>query len=522
MGKKSRRRDNKNTAAVAPPTQRGQRHRFADPVVSLTGDALANPYVVKRDDFRRIPRWPNDGIEQERKKNINGGPDSLGRIETDDPDTIAMTELLGGYPSKSPLCEIEPNPGQGEPGFVRTLPFMFQQSVARQQSDLSSAKAHLIEAYKRKDSDVRRILEEINCTYGVYKGSCDESRFPDFQAILVPLFQKNLASDENIELLFGKVSHVRHLLLDVGSQLADPPPYNSPAGDALSQFLYNPEMDAAPAPKSCAECGLVSEESCSKCAACKSVSYCSVDCQRKHWTIHKPDCRKAQGKKVSEKDVAAAQKEIEERNEHECKRNDQKHEQVKKEFMEILTSYVEEQPKLEWAHDCGGKRLQIYVPSVYADQIIGNIGRLYLDLKQVQMLSLGLYPDGIDPDKYGFRGIEFMDPRNDAHILVLFERLFSNGGEGGGVGLHIEGVFVVEKVKKGKAQWVLIPEPTSYALFDNRFAKLVKHLELAKEKAKPVPETVDLGIHNPGDPELSMLPTQFGNLVSIKPTGIYQ
>ena len=519
MGKKSRRRDNKNTAA-APSTQRGQQrhHQQFDTVVSLlTGDALANPYVVKRDDFRRLPRWPNDGIEQERKKNLKGGPDSLGRIETDDPDTIAMTELLGGYPSKSPLCEIEPK-GAWPPGFIRSLPFTFQHQVARQQSDLSSAKTHLIEAYKRKDSDVRGILEEINCMHCVYKGSCDESRFPDFQAILVPLFQKNLASDENIELLFGKVSFVRHLLLDVGSQLADPPPPNSPAGAVLSQYLYNPEMDAAPAPKSCAECGLVSEDSCSKCAGCKSVSYCSQDCQRKHWSIHKPDCLRAQGKKVSEKVAAKAQKEMEEREELERKRNDQKREQETKEFMEIFTSYAQEQPKLggHWAHDCDGKRLQIYVPSEYADQIIGNIGKLFLDLRQVQILSLGMYPDGIDPNRYGYRGIEFVDPSKDAHILILFERLFSNGGEGGGVGLHIDGVFVVEKVMKGRAQWVLIPEPTaSYASDDNRLAKLVKHLKLAKEKAKRVPQTVDLGIHNPGDPNLSMMATEFGKFVSV-------
>ena len=64
------------------------------------------------------------------------------------------------------------------------------------------------------DPDVWQILKEINCNKIVYKASSDESRFPAFQAILVPLFQKNLASDKNIQLLFGEVSHVRHLLLE--------------------------------------------------------------------------------------------------------------------------------------------------------------------------------------------------------------------------------------------------------------------------------------------------------------------
>ena len=83
--------------------------------------------------------------------------------------------------------------------------------------------------------------------------------------------------------------------------------------------------------------------------------------------------------------------------------------------------------------------------------MIGNIGKLYLQLSEVQIVSLGMFPDGIDPDKYGFRGSELKDPRNDARILVLFERLFADEGRGGGVGLHIDGVFVVEKVVRGRA-----------------------------------------------------------------------
>lgn len=517
MGKKSRRRD-RNTAATAATTRMSPQRQFA-PAPLVTGAALTNPYVVKRDDFRRLPRWPNDGIDQEREKNLKGGPDSLGRIETDDPDTIAMTELLGGYPSKSPLCEIEPlggGTGADPSGFIRSLPFMFQEGVAKQQSDLPRAKAHLVDAYKRKDPDVRRILKEINCEKCVYKGSRDGSRFPDFRVIIVPLFQKNLASDENIELLFGKVSYVRHLLLEMGAQLADPPPANSPAGDVLSQYLYDPEVKVTPAPKSCAECGLVSDEDCSKCNACKTVAYCSADCQRKHWPIHKPDCLRAQGKEVPEKVAAKAQRKMEEKEELERRRIDQEREQTAKQFMEDFAAYANERPGEHWAHDCDGKRLKIHVPTVYADQMIGNIAKLYLQLREVQILSLGMFPDGIDPDKYGYRGIDLMDPRNNAHVLVLFERLFADGGEGNGVGLHIDGVFVVEKVVQERARWKLIPEPKAlHESGDNRLHKLVKHLELAKGKAKSVPRTVDLGIHNPGDPDLSMIPTQFGNYMKI-------
>lgn len=517
MGKKSRRakRDRQPaaaiTAAVTTPLQRSEERGL----FFVSEAALDNPYVVRRNDFRRVVRWPNDGIEQEREKNLNGGQDGFGRIETDDPDTIAMTELLGGYPSKKPLCEIEPTNGNGPDCFIRSLPFMMQHAAAKRQSNLTMAKAHLIEAYKQKDMDVRRILKEINCEKAVYKGSCDKSRFPDFQAIIVPLFQQNLATDENVELLFGKVSYVRHLLLEMGAQLAEPPPKNSPAGQILSQFIYVPEVKAAPAPKTCAECGLVNE-AFSKCTACKTVAYCGADCQKKHWPIHRPDCLRSQGKDVPEKIAAKARKKIKKKEELKQTRDDQDREDGAKQFMEDFATYANEQPCDDWAHDCNGKRLPIHVPTVNADQMIGVISKFYLQLRQVQILSLCMFPDGIDPDTYGFRGIELVDQRSDAHIIVLFERLFADGGEGGGVGLHIDGVFVVEKVVNGRAWWKLVPEPkASYTSNDNRIHKLVKYLESAKGKAKSVPDNIDLGIHNPGDPMLSLIPTEFGNYVNI-------
>ena len=273
------------------------------------------------------------------------------------------------------------------------------------------------------------------------------------------------------------------------------PPANLPAGDALSQFLCVPEVKATPAPKSCAECGLVSDEDCSKCTACKTVAYCSADCQRKHWPIHKPDCLRAQGKEVPDKVAAKALRKLEEKAALEQSRNDQEREQVTKQFMENFSAYANEQPGDHWAHDCSGKRLQIHVPTIYADQMIGNIGKLYLQLREVQIVSLGMFPDGIDPDKYGFRGSELKDPRNDARILVLFERLFADEGRGGGVGLHIDGVFVVEKVVRGRAvsgNWFQSPRHRTHQVtIDCTVGKI--YLEVAKGRAKSVPETADLG-----------------------------
>ena len=46
-------------------------------------------------------------------------------------------------------------------------------------------------------------------------------------------------------------------------------------------------------PRSCSQCGSTPEK-LHTCKACRSVAYCSSNCQRAHWKIHKKDCRKYQ------------------------------------------------------------------------------------------------------------------------------------------------------------------------------------------------------------------------------------
>jgi serine/threonine protein kinase len=38
------------------------------------------------------------------------------------------------------------------------------------------------------------------------------------------------------------------------------------------------------------ECGKCGEPASKKCSKCKSIAYCSVDCQKVHWKDHKPEC----------------------------------------------------------------------------------------------------------------------------------------------------------------------------------------------------------------------------------------
>lgn len=50
------------------------------------------------------------------------------------------------------------------------------------------------------------------------------------------------------------------------------------------------EKKASASNASCLNCGDL--ENLKKCTACLAVSYCSKECQRSHWSAHKPDCKK--------------------------------------------------------------------------------------------------------------------------------------------------------------------------------------------------------------------------------------
>jgi len=87
---------------------------------------------------------------------------------------------------------------------------------------------------------------------------------------------------------------------------------NIPLTLKVHSVLHNPNFkpggdkkamtDTTPRDKAnlhmCAKCG-EADNKLKNCSACKSVAYCSVDCQRAHWKQHKPTCmtKRAKGKK---------------------------------------------------------------------------------------------------------------------------------------------------------------------------------------------------------------------------------
>lgn len=52
----------------------------------------------------------------------------------------------------------------------------------------------------------------------------------------------------------------------------------------------NPEC--RPQPTESKSCAFYATENCfKKCSGCKEVFYCSPECQKKHWKVHKQICK---------------------------------------------------------------------------------------------------------------------------------------------------------------------------------------------------------------------------------------
>lgn len=258
-----------------------------------------------------------------------------------------------------------------------------------------------------------------------------------------------------------------------------------------------------------------------KCAACRTVHYCGKTCQVKAWKIHKPDCLRAQGKVVSDKTQSAAERAIQAKKEAAIGRQQEEKEAYERTVLEGMRAFLIEGPEYAdtWHYDCNGKLLKAHLPQFGANLELfaaKNVG-----LEGGEVLSLGVFPDGIDHEKYNFRGALFTDPSNDcghgegAKIMVLHTFPYESAIVLCDVIAYaIDGIFVVENVVGRRAKWKRVSEPTylpagSYT----RLEFFEEYLRNAKQEAKSVPSEVDLGIHNPGDPSVDVVETAMGQYI---------
>jgi hypothetical protein len=325
-----------------------------------------------------------------------------------------------------------------------------------------------------------------------------------------------------MELLFGQVAHVRHLLLQIGADMADPPPSSSPAGALLSQFQQSANVRVA---SQCAMCESEEEErrtSTDKCAPCRTVYYCSKICQRKHWPVHKPDCLMAQGKPVPDSVRDKAARILAEWEESNLQREEQARNEYDAEVQAALQAFINENPSKvkTMSEDCHGKRRRAYLPmhGIPCEMQVA----LSLDLEVETELSLGMFPAGI-PSTISGRGLLVKVMGNTvngsmdtaAKIMILHEKLFEDKGNGNLNGFSLDGIFVVDRPTNNKIRWKRVAEPSDPPRDWNRYERFRSHLEKAIREAIAVPSNMDLGIHNPGDPHMTTMPTAAGNFMQL-------
>lgn len=182
-----------------------------------------------------------------------------------------------------------------------------------------------------------------------------------------------------------------------------------------------------------------------------------------------------------------------------------------------MQAFVEEGPEQAntYSHTCFGKRRRADLPwsAVDVEKVVG----MTMGLQFESVLSLGVFPDGISYESYSGRGVLLKNPSNGAKIIVLHERLFADGGEGIVNGYSLDGIFVVDKViqRTNRAKWRLVSIP-SYAAGQTRVERFSSYLMNAMEQSKSVPETVDLGIHNPPDSMFDFTQTANGLFTQVK------
>ncbi|CAB9515498.1 expressed unknown protein [Seminavis robusta] len=470
------------------------------------GNDRKNPhkYIFRRTDFRRLPRWPNDGIDQENSRTDRK------HFEFAHPNAEqqALTELFDGcWIYGMSLADMD------DDDLPRSMPYLMQAKAAKATGDPEAAKQHLIKQYQEGNRKVRKLLGTIECKDAIHKSSRDPLRFPGVSAILYPLFNKNLASEANIERLFGDIKRVLSAVLEVGVSFAQPPPPNSPAG-ALRSAMLQPGQVAA-ADKECANCETKGDY-LTRCAACKTIHYCCKECQRADWILHRPNCFEAQGKEVTERMLEKAKAEYRRRQADERKAKMTADAQYKQKLQDSFVALANEPVDAinTYSKDCDGHRRRVDLP--FSAPFIESCVAAMLELQYESELSLGMFPDGIDHEKYSGRGALIRYPSNGAKLIILHERLFEDG-DGNLNGHALEGIFVVHKVnrKKNRAVWRMVTKP-NYRKNQSRLERFQSYLEEAKGQAMPVPEEVDLGIHNPGDFNLTFVSTPFGDHCSIE------
>ena len=476
-----------------------------------------------------IRRWPGDELDQHKLSFATGETPHFTFVDAGCPIQQKLTELFGGW-SVDCRCQ-DMNDEMKE--FFLDLPFSMQNVAAHKLANFTAAGNHLFDVCEQDEP--KFLLKRVGAGDAVKFGRrsflswVSDAKVPQHGAagpggmtvdandfislvpshhginmILARLVTANEASDENLRALFGSEMHVLGALLEV-QELMRVAASEGSAAQKRQQQLFD---ESALRPLlSCAHCLKVpTDQKVLKCGNCQREVFCCKDCLKAEWPIHQLDCARVQGKPITQAMINKAEALRRQRlvtTNAEAGRKDVHCVQA------MLDSVMGDEAEPAFS------TLQVFTAhgerrrkdlSYYYLEALQSIAHTCVQLKYEMDISVMMNPAGAEGNRFAV----FTNPDNGAFILLSFQKLFDNGGDGNFHGICVDDVFVVktkvpvsnalalklQKAKQacsGEVEWKSVPRPVESGEISSSWKLIVAWLAKAKELA--VIPTKDLFYH---------------------------
>ena len=472
-----------------------------------------------------IRRWPGDGIEQLFEKEGSTHHELADPCEVQ----VELTKILGFWPINQRFADMEE---EGK-NFFLYLPYAIQDEAAYKSLNTDQAIDHLFTVCYQPE--VKTFLKRVGA-YGAVKhgkrsfiswGSSnvetpmtakgmdgqrmDEHGYVDshplinhgLNLIIAKLVHHNEDSDENMRLLFGSDMILLGPLIKIQNLIRTMnAPAGSPAFYKRKELLDETKLKPL---KSCAHCTKISGNKQTICSGCKQEVFCSKECLKAEWDVHRVECYRVQGKEVTPTILAKAKALQDARVRMVAKQQESEKKEHLKDALESITNDINANgfggpPTV----DCNGVPRR-KVLSVYWLEALKYITSAIIGLTFEKEILMVLTAPGLNK---GDRQIIFKNPDNGALIVVSFTKLFFFHCDGPFGGIDIDNISVVktgvkvpkerllrnvDRVEGGEVEWTSVPEPEISQTVTNGFTLSCEWLRLAKTMA--IHPTKDIFYH---------------------------
>mmetsp|Transcript_23624 Transcript_23624/g.37678 ORF Transcript_23624/g.37678 Transcript_23624/m.37678 type:complete len:679 (-) Transcript_23624:2874-4910(-) len=314
----------------------------------------------------------------------------------------------------------------------------------------------------RHDPKVVEILQRVGDTT-LLDGYADGRIGGGFCNVFATLERAGEATQDNLELIFGNIKHIRRALFQLTGKPG--PPYQGiqhQAGSPLDIMMKHHAIPQEEQEKRCDHCYCLGCEpgvSLKVCAKCRQARYCGRECQLAAWVIHRPQCMRAQGKVVPENIRKAADEALA------VERRQQALEaeiDAEESYRVTMAAF---NPHTDGTYNCGGDERMCHLPwngMELANKVATSLGienrsaGVIMCFSHEELAQLNIEEDCV------VRGNTY-GPDDGKQVAIFYEKLFEDFGTGPQCGVHIIGHFT-----KGPDQhlWTLIENSQGSTDFD--------------------------------------------------------